>query len=117
MPIYEYICNTCNTGRKFSALVGVVANAPEPRCPRCGGEDIRRAVSRFARLRSEDEAIDSLAEQAESMDMEDPRAVRRLMKEMASEMGEDVSADELEEMMESEMDSAGDSGTDSLGED
>ena len=103
MPIFEYTCNTCNTGRRFSALVGVVANAAPPHCPRCGGTDIKKAISRFARLRSEDESLDAFAEQTDGMDMDDPKAVRRLVKEMASEMGDDVSSDELEQMVEEEM--------------
>ena len=36
MPIFEYTCNACH-GRKFSALVGVVADAKPPTCPKCGG--------------------------------------------------------------------------------
>ncbi len=35
MPIFEFSCNTCS--RKFSALVGVVASAQPPQCPKCGG--------------------------------------------------------------------------------
>jgi putative FmdB family regulatory protein len=102
MPIFEFTCNTCNTGRRFSALVGVVADAAPPTCPKCGGTDLKKAVSRFARLRSEDEAIDSLAERADSLDEDDPKAMRALMKEMAGEMGED--ADDLDELMDEAMD-------------
>jgi putative FmdB family regulatory protein len=103
MPIYEYTCNVCQSGRRFSVLVGVVANAPAPACPKCGGNDIQKVVSRFTRLRSDDEAIDALAEQADSMDMDDPKAVRRLVREMASEMGEEGASDELEALMEEEI--------------
>ena len=102
MPIYEYTCNTCH--RKFSALVGVVADARPPACPKCGGADLTKLVSRFARLRSEDEAIDALADAADTMDLDDPRAVRRLVKEMASGMGDDMDADEFESIMEESMD-------------
>lgn len=109
MPIYEYTCNTCNTGRKFSALVGVVANASPPKCPRCGGTNIVRAVSRFARLRSEDETIDALAEQADNMDVNDPKAIRRMAREMAGEMGEDIDAAEFEQMVEEEIGAGEDS--------
>jgi putative FmdB family regulatory protein len=106
MPIFEYTCNTCATGRKFSALVGVVADARPPTCPRCGGTDLKKLVSRFARLRSEDEAIDALAEQADALDENDPKAVRRLVREMADGMGDDMDADEFEQIM----DEAGDDG-------
>lgn len=104
MPIYEFVCNTCATGRRFSALVGVVADATPPICPKCGGGDLKKAVSRFARLRSEDEAIDNLADAADNLDENDPKAMRRLMRDMASEMGDDGDADELTEAFEEAMD-------------
>lgn len=102
MPIFEFTCNTCNNQRKFSVLVGVVANAAPPVCPRCGGTDLKKAVSRFARVRSEDDALDSLADRADQADMDDPRTMSRFMKEMASEMGED--GDDFEQMMDEAMD-------------
>jgi putative FmdB family regulatory protein len=46
MPIYEYLCPPCN--RVFSFLVKSVTAPPEPVCPTCGGNDMRRRVSRFA---------------------------------------------------------------------
>lgn len=103
MPIFEFTCNTCNTGRRFSALVGVVAEASRPACPTCGGTDLKKQVSRFARVRSEDETMDSLADKADGTDMEDPRAMRRFMKEMAGEMGEDMEGEDFEQMMEEAM--------------
>jgi putative FmdB family regulatory protein len=45
MPIYEYLCPPCN--RVFSFLV----KSAEPRelsCPKCGGKELRRRMSRFA---------------------------------------------------------------------
>jgi putative FmdB family regulatory protein len=102
MPIFEFTCNTCANNRRFSALVGVVANATPPACPRCGGTDLKRAVSRFARVRSEDDTLDSLAEQADNLDENDPSAMRRLMREMAGEMGEDMDDGDLEALMEEE---------------
>ena len=115
MPIFEFRCNHC--GRKFSALVGVVASASNPACPRCGAsDDLTKLVSRFARLRSEDETIDALAEQADGLDSDDPKAMRRLMKEMAGEMGDDMDADEFEALMEDAGDEGG-AGGDAPGED
>jgi putative FmdB family regulatory protein len=114
MPIFEFTCNTCNTGRKFSALVGVVATATPPVCPKCGGTDLKKAVSRFARVRSEDDALEALADRADNADLDDPATMRRFMKEMAGEMGEDMDGEDIEQMMEEAMEEeaggAGDGG-------
>ena len=54
MPIYEYACLKC--GRRFTWLVGVVADSEPPRCTACGATSIeRRTASRFARLRGQGE--------------------------------------------------------------
>jgi hypothetical protein len=61
-------------------------------------------MSRFARVRSEDEVLDSLADSAEMGDVDenDPASVARFMKKMGSEMGEDF-GDDFEEAMAEEM--------------
>ncbi|HZP80248.1 MAG TPA: zinc ribbon domain-containing protein [Chthonomonadaceae bacterium] len=100
MPVYEYVCAQCQ--RKFRKLVGVVAQPTPLQCPRCQSTDLNRQISRFARVRSEDEAFESIAEEMESMgDTEDPKALRRLMQTMGKEMGEDLD-EEFEQMMEEE---------------
>jgi putative FmdB family regulatory protein len=100
MPIYEFVCTQCR--RKFRKLVGVVANATPLQCPRCQSTELNRQISRFARVRSEDETLDSLADEMEAMgDGDDPKAMRRLMREMGKEMGEDMDED-FEQMMEEE---------------
>src|SRR5438034_1265293 len=98
MPIYEFVCAQCK--RKFRKLVGVVAQPKPLECPRCRSIDLRRQISGFARLRSEDDTLDSLADEMEMMgDAEDPKTLRRLMRDMSSAMGEDMSED-FEQMME-----------------
>ena len=99
MPIFEFACNDCSV-KRFSELIGVVQEAAPIQCPKCGSQNVRKLVSRFSRLRSEDEALDSLADLAEGADENDPKAMRRLMHEVASGMGDDMSTDELEEIME-----------------
>ncbi|HZT41476.1 MAG TPA: zinc ribbon domain-containing protein [Chthonomonadaceae bacterium] len=100
MPIYEFVCAQCR--RRFRKLVGVVANPAPLECPHCRSTDLRKQISRFASLRSEDEALDSLANEMEALgDTEDPRALKRLMRAMGDEMGEDLD-DEFEQMMEEE---------------
>lgn len=102
MPIYEFICSHCN--RKFRRLVGVVANTHPLQCPRCQSTEMNRLISRFSRVRGEDEALDAMADEMEGLgDSEDPKALRRLMREMGKEMGEDFDEGELEQMMDEEM--------------
>lgn len=100
MPIYEFVCAQCQ--RKFRKLVGVVAQPAPLQCPRCQSTDLNRQMSRFARVRSEDDALDSLADEMESLgDSDDPKVLRRMMKEVSGAMGEDLD-DDFDQMMEEE---------------
>jgi putative FmdB family regulatory protein len=93
MPIYEYHCADCRRG--VSLLVRRIADPEPPRCPRCGGGRLTRLLSRFARLRSEDDRLESLADPAGlgDFDESDPASMARFMKKMGSELGEDVGED------------------------
>jgi putative FmdB family regulatory protein len=97
MPIFEYRCDDCR--RRFSLLVGVVAGATEMRCPRCGGEQIQKLISRFSSPRSEDDALDELADPTKMGDLEDPKQMMQWMKRVGREMGEDM-GDDFEELVE-----------------
>ena len=113
MPIFEYDCKQC--GRRFSALVGVIANPKPAACPRCGSEDAQKRVSRFARLRSEDETMESLCDEGSYGDLEnDPKAIRKWVKDMSCAMDEDM-GDDLEQAFDEEMskDECEDGATDS----
>ena len=69
-------------------------------------------MSRFRRLRSEDDALDDLTDMADAINPDDPKQIRRLVKEMAGSMGEGGD-DDFEAMMEEAMDEeAGGTGTD-----
>ncbi len=101
MPIYEFRCDTC--GKRFSALVGVVAKPKPTVCPRCGGDHLTRQVSRFARLRSEDDTLESLCDETKYGDIEnDPKALRRWVKDMSAAMDEDL-GDDFEEALEEDL--------------
>jgi putative FmdB family regulatory protein len=101
VPIFEYTCDSCR--RRFSALVGVLANARPPACPQCGGTALTKQVSRFARVRSEDDALESLADEAEFGDIEnDPKAMRKWVREMGKAMDEELDED-FEQALEEEM--------------
>lgn len=110
MPLYEYLCRKCR--RRFSVLVGVVADAPPLECPRCGSPDAVRQVTRFTRLRSEEDLLDDFAESADldGLDEDDPASVARFMKTMGDITGEDL-GDDFEEAMEAEA-SGGEEGED-----
>jgi putative FmdB family regulatory protein len=102
MPIYEYLCLNCN--KPFSFLVGVIADAEEPHCARCGGKKLHKLISRVARVRSKESSLEALADPAKLGDMDDPKAMARWAKEMgrtmADETGEKLPED-FDEMMES----------------
>lgn len=101
MPIYEYLCLDCK--KPFSFLVGVVADSGEPECTRCGGKKLRKLISRVARVRSKDAALDNLADPSNLGDMDDPRAMARWAKEMGKSMSEETGEElpeDFEEMME-----------------
>jgi len=51
MPIYEYRCGAC--GKRSSALLASYSS-PDPECPHCGKSELKRLVSTFATVRSDD---------------------------------------------------------------
>ncbi|MGD2110960.1 MAG: zinc ribbon domain-containing protein [Phycisphaerae bacterium] len=46
MPIYEYICRSCE--HEFERLARSFSDADEVRCPACEGKDVERKLSVFA---------------------------------------------------------------------
>ena len=101
MPLFEYRCDDC--AAKFTQLVGMTADSREPNCPKCGSANARKLVSRFLRVRSEDEKLD-LLEDAAMGDMDNPAAMGKLMREMGKEMGEEGGEDMDEYLDEAERD-------------
>jgi putative FmdB family regulatory protein len=97
MPLFEFRCEDC--GRRFTLLVGMVAQPKEQACPRCGGARLRKLVSRFAVARSEDDLLDSVADPTSLGDPEDPRAMADWMRRVSREMGEDL-GDDFDELVE-----------------
>jgi putative FmdB family regulatory protein len=95
MPIYEFYCRDCH--RIFNFLSRTVNTSATPACPRCSRPRLERQVSAFAvskgrpepgggdaELGDADEArveqaIAGLAQEAEGLSEDDPRAMARLM--------------------------------------
>lgn len=101
MPIYEYRCLGCK--RVFSFLVGVVADSGDPVCPKCGGKDLRKLISRVARIRSQEAVLEDLADPGQIGDPEDPRDMARWAKKMGKTLGDEAGedlGDELDAMLE-----------------
>ena len=92
MPIYEYRCYDCR--RRVSILWRNFSEAEEgkPVCPRCGGTNLTRLVSRVRVIRSEDSRLEDLADPSflSGFDENDPRSMARMMRRMSDEMGEDL---------------------------
>src|SRR6185369_13501012 len=118
MPIYEYICPSCN-GR-FQKLVQGFSDPAGLACPRCGASDVRRAVSRVSIVKSEDARFETLADPSKLSDLDesDPRSIARWAKKLGKELGEEAGEDwdsMVEEMLEEELSGAGEDGEDEDG--
>jgi putative FmdB family regulatory protein len=110
MPIYEYVCQEC-AGR-FQRLVAGFQDPDDLHCPRCGTQDVRKAVSRFGLMQSEEARLESLADPSAlaGLDEEDPQSIARWAKKMGKELGEDAGEDwdqMVDEMLEDEMSGGG----------
>ena len=101
MPIYEFYCTDCHT--VFSFFSKSVNTAARPDCPRCGKRRLERQISMFSMGGSQDEAgetddlpiderkmedaVSSLAAEAERIDENDPRQAAGLMRKFSSMTG------------------------------
>ena len=86
MPIYEYACPTCR--KIFSFLSPRVTPDKIPTCPKCGGQNLQREMSRFAMLKGAPEPAASGPEEMvgeDGPDFDDPQ-VARTMAELESDM-------------------------------
>lgn len=95
MPIYEYGCYDCRKRvnvffRSFSDVQTKAAL-----CPRCGGSNLKRLISRVAVLRSEESRLENIADPSKlaGLDENDPKSMARWMRQMGQEMGEDLGSD------------------------
>ena len=53
MPLFEYRCDKCR--HQFTLLVGMTAKKAKRECPKCGGRNLTKLISRPARIiKSED---------------------------------------------------------------
>ncbi|HPC83608.1 MAG TPA: zinc ribbon domain-containing protein [Thermoanaerobaculaceae bacterium] len=111
MPIFEYLCRTCNRIYSFLSLSPRPDTAPA--CPKCAATDLVRVPSTFAVASSgkgkpepaaggaatgpDDAAMSRLehevmhmADSLDEKDAEDPRVMARMMRRLAEVSGEPV---------------------------
>jgi putative FmdB family regulatory protein len=98
MPIYEYRCADCR--KKFEALVLKMEEESALRCPHCSSTKMKRLISRFTSIKSEEARLESLTDPSNlsGLDENDPASMARWLKRMGGELGEDVSKDEIDQM-------------------
>jgi putative FmdB family regulatory protein len=104
MPIYEFYCPDCNTiFNFFSSRVNTDKQPPCPKCPRKGLERLLSPFSTLRRSKGKDEGDDfpmpdmdeskmeqamaTLAQEAESMNEDDPRQAAQLMRKLSDMTG------------------------------
>lgn len=97
MPLFEYRCEDCN--RKFTLLVGMIAQQRKQECPKCNSTNLRKLISRFRVARSEEDILESVADPSSLGDPEDPKAMASWMRRVSREMGEDL-GDDFDELVE-----------------
>jgi len=120
MPIYEYRCLAC---RKVSEFLVLSQTSPfAPVCPRCGGTDLERLLSRVRVRLSEETRMERLADPHRwgglaDVDENDPASMARMMRQMGPHLKEAMGEDypgEMDQMIEEAMES-GDMGLDEGG--
>lgn len=101
MPIYEYGCYDCRKRVNVFFRTFTDAETKEAICPRCGGANLKRLVSRVSVVRSEESRLDSMADPGNlaGLDENDPKSMARWMRKMSNEMGEDL-GDEFKEVVD-----------------
>jgi putative FmdB family regulatory protein len=91
MPIYEYRCLAC---RKVSEFLLLSLSSPfTPVCPRCGGADMERVLSRVRVRLSEETRMERLADPHRwgglaDVDENDPAGMARMMRQMGPHLQE-----------------------------
>jgi putative FmdB family regulatory protein len=91
MPIYEYRCQDCR--RRVSLFFRSYASTTDKAsCPRCGGTNLTRLISKVSVVRSEDSRLDDLSDPSMlgDLDENDPKSLGRWMRKMSAEVGEDM---------------------------
>lgn len=87
MPIYEYICQDCS--RLSSVFVRRIDTPVDPSCQHCGGKSVRRAVSRVAYHKTEQQIMEEygVPDPSNPDSYKDPRQIGRWVEQRFEQMG------------------------------
>ena len=90
MPIYEYQCLGCDC--EFQKLILKKEEEKELTCPKCGGRDMKRIISKVAYHLSEGDRLSSFDPSARQTDSfySDTRNIGLSAQKKAQEMGVDL---------------------------
>lgn len=90
MPIYEYECFGC--GRTFQCLLMKREEEAQIRCPKCGGEKMKRLISTTYHHTSEHDRLGAFDPKASRDDafFRDSRNIGLAAKKRAQQMGVDL---------------------------
>ncbi len=94
MPLYDYRCLDCR--QPFEIYLSYAEYGTRiVQCPRCQSTNVRRRLPRVRLARSEEDRLESLAEDFSDLDVaegleEDPRTLGRWMRRMSQEVGEEM---------------------------
>jgi putative FmdB family regulatory protein len=90
VPIYEYECLSCRIA--FQCLVMKSEEARDVRCPECGGEEIKRLISRVYHHASEEDRLAAYDPKAVKEDgfFRDSRNIGLAAKKRARQLGVDL---------------------------
>jgi putative FmdB family regulatory protein len=97
MPLYDYLCEDCQT--RFDIFMTYSDYGKRPvKCPNCKGGNVRRRLSRIRVAKSDSARADSLANDFSDPSAlagleNDPQAMGRVMRKMGKEMGEELPAE------------------------
>ena len=91
MPLYEYLCQNCNT--RLSILVKKIGEPSTVVCSTCGSNDLIRVFSTFAYHKSKGPHGEAATSQfSQNPDLyKDPRNVDHWIEEKFTELGHDRS--------------------------
>ena len=93
MPIYQYDCAGCD--QRVEVFFRSAKAAADPACPECGSPNLKRLISRVARVRSSAERVGGIDFDQElgRLDGRDPADFARWARRMGDQFDDELGSD------------------------